>query len=134
MFSEADRQIFAYTYAGKQRYADPLAAYDRLLTVSRGKVRELLQAQREGDPEQAAQARLALSDHTRAAFQLPPVDPDTGVGLNNDAAIRLLDLFLGWLKKKETTSPPERLPTFSARFAERVLPSTTPTSSDCGCS
>lgn len=118
------RDIFGYSDGEKTRWADPLTVLRRLTQASGGNPNRLLdQARRlppEGDPEQgipdpdpmavlqATEAADRLVEACRAAFGLPPIDPDTGEGVPEQVVWDALEAYLAFCdaKKKPSASGP----------------------------
>jgi hypothetical protein len=103
MFTPEERRIFGpYANAqGQQVYADPVAAYRRLLLYTEGELGTLLDGYQQGELGQARSADM-LAQATIKAFELEPFDKATGKGTLQDDALALLSQFLEWRDQKKT--------------------------------
>lgn len=106
-------------------YRDGLRAYRRLLA---GGANALLDRREADDPAAWDAAEAALCDLVRAALDLPPLDPATGRGWGDEAALAVYEAFAGWCEKKGWRGQPS--PTSPPATA---APADPPASSDCGC-
>jgi hypothetical protein len=102
---------------------------------------DVLEESRQTDnPVVAAMAQDKLVKASREAFELQPFDKVTRQGDLDDDALKLVDDFRGWLKKKETTSastptsaPSSATPDFSPATVPGLTPVASSPKSDGGC-
>lgn len=102
---------FPYNDGSKDRFGDP-SKIDRILEAyANNNLRGLLEQTASPNPELSLPAWESLYAAIRAAFELSPYDPATGLGSTEDFCFSLLESFLDWKDKKKANGG--NLPTSS---------------------
>lgn len=82
-------------------YLDPLAVQRKLLLLSKGEINPWLQDHLDGDEAKSLAAEEKLLPVVREAMKLSPIDPRTGEGVTDEACLRALNFYLGWMQEKK---------------------------------
>lgn len=107
-FSETDKTIYGPYFNGVQQvYGDPIRLHRRLIHGLSGEQAQVLSDIR--NKEAPEQVRFEATERFLAAsvfaFELAAFDPATGQGMQENAVLALAKDFLGWIKKKEPSTP-----------------------------
>lgn len=100
MFTDSDRAIFAYHDGAKDRFADPLAINRKLAVLLAGDVETALKAAyaTTGDADGSMQTLL---NAVREVFALVPFAEDTGAGVTDAMALKVLSAFSEFMIAKK---------------------------------
>ena len=100
MFTDSDRAIFAYHDGTKDRFADPLAINRKLAVLLAGDVEGAMKSAyaSTGDADGSMQT---LINAVREAFALTPFVDDTGAGVTDLMALRVLSTFSEFMIAKK---------------------------------
>lgn len=125
MFNEKDIYEYELPVLGDKRLADPLVLRRMILQGTSGRAWEWAKAAKayekqlaevgdqQGEEADAKRAEFStrqaeleewLAGAAMQAFGLEPVDPATGFGVTETAALRTLYDFFAWLEKKDVRS------------------------------
>ncbi|MBX6313094.1 MAG: hypothetical protein IRY99_09305 [Isosphaeraceae bacterium] len=131
-FPEQQRRIFAYFDGAKRRFGDPLLILRRIKANLEGQDLDALQQQMDHEnPDVKLRALGKVLPAFYAAFEVPPLDPDTGEGVPEEQMLALAGRFFSWLDdlKKATGAPPSSSPPTGGAAPTAVAPATTATTS-----
>lgn len=122
MFGKTEIYSYATDDQPEGVYVDPLKLRRKLLTATSGRcwewakkvktyesqlvqIKDLAgetpEAQRAEWSKDMAELEGRLAEAAFAAFELAPIDPETGLGVTEMTALEFLNDFLGWLEKKD---------------------------------
>lgn len=132
MFTDKERLIFVYQMGETKVYGDPLALYRKMLVACGGDIDGVVSAAYatavkaspvpsvpvatgEGQPAAIPEPEIQpvgecdgsmdrLIDAIRSAFDLPSINPATGAGVPDAAALKLFDIFTEFLNEKKILS------------------------------
>lgn len=103
MFTAEERQLFRYHNGEREVFGDPLRIWRRLNNHLEGKGRETWEAAaQEANLLEADRAQEKIYRAAVVAFDLVPLDPDTGAGCTEDHVKEVLDSFLKWIEQKKS--------------------------------
>jgi hypothetical protein len=96
------RKIFGPYHNGSRLvYGDPLKIHRRLTVALKGDPNKVISDSKDPNYQVAAVATEKLARAATEAFDLLPLDPQTGQGATEDEALSVLATFNEWLEKKD---------------------------------
>lgn len=125
LYSEKERNVFAFNDGEKGLYGDPLALERRLRIACGGdphkiakRMNELIAAEwNDASDMEYYRLQEKLVSAVRQAFGMQPFDPQSGKGARDADCLKLWDDFWQWRDQKKTIPPSNNsltLPQFTA--------------------
>lgn len=114
-------RVFPYSVSGKARFADPLRLYRKFIMATGGAPDPLLEAAQlkpGAELTELAEERVKrleaeqyLADAALETFALPRFNEDTGEGMTDAEALKLLYRWLDWELARDHKNKPEAVTT-----------------------